>query len=596
MSKKQFNPDFWLHKSKQKESAPIQQPQDSADDIEIIARRIEDAGIDITDTYDNWLNLGFALSEQYGEGGRSLFHRLSRFHPEYNHVEADKQYDHCLHAGGSGVTIKSLFQLAKDHGVSLNTAPPRPISRISSNSYVSHPSEMAEMQETAETAPREPLPTFSDKIVANLPYFLQKVAEKVETVEERDIVILGAITVISACLPNVHGEYDGLEVFPNLFLYVTARASSGKGRLNLCRYIALPIHKRLRELYDAAKMDYEEKQRQYEINKKKGNVEKPRKPPLSMLFIPANTSATAVYQILADNGEKGLIFETEGDTLANSFASDYGNFSEGFRKFFHHEPSSYHRRGGDEHVDLEHPQVSTVLSGTPEQVRSLIKSPENGLFSRFMFLNLDGKIVWKNVFAKQNGGKLIQYFTQLGEEYFGFYQKLQELPDMLPFCLTEEQENSFNETFEAFQSELYEVFGDDLVPSVRRMGLITFRIAMVLTALRMMEDGDFYSDLICSNEDYQTAITISSVLIRHTVYVYETLFKPAGVAPRAGGEQSAIKQSFFDALPVEFTRQDYLAAAAKVGLKPKTAESYINKFLTANLIQRLEHGKYGKTS
>ena len=541
MANKQFNPEYWLHKSKQPEPQPAPQFQESTDDIDIIIRRIEDSGVDITDTYESWLNLGFALSDHFGESGRSIFHRLSRFHPEYNQAEADKQYDHCLRHGGSGITIKTLFQLAKDHGISLATTPPRSKSRISSKSY--KPS-AEEIEETEDLKEKEPLPSFSDKVAANLPYFLQKVAEKGETPDETDVLLLGAIMVISACLPNVHGEYDGLEVFPNLFLFVTARASSGKGRLNLCRYIALPIHKRLKELHDAAMMEYEEKQRQYEINKKKGTVEKPQKPPLTMLLIPANTSATAVYQILADNDEKGLIFETEGDTLSNSFASDYGNFSDGFRKFFHHEPASYHRRGGDEHVDLEHPQLSTVLSGTPEQVRSLIKSPENGLFSRFMFLHLEGQLIWKNVFAKRTGGNLNEYFASLGEEYFTFYQHLEELQNPLPFYFTEVQQQRFNDSFAASQTDLYEVFGDDIVPSVRRLGLITFRIAMILTALRMMEDGDFYTDLVCSDEDFNTALTISEVLIHHTVYVYESLFK-ADDAPVITGEKVLLRHAFW---------------------------------------------------
>lgn len=592
MPRKQFNPDYWLHKSKQPDAQPIQQPQDSADDIEIIIQRIEGTGVDITDTYENWLNLGFALSEHFGEAGRGLYHRLSRFHPEYDPVQTDKQYDHCLHAGGTGVTIKTLFQLAKEHGISLTTINTQSRSRKSSVSSKSYPQES---QETEEIQEREPLPTFSDRVGSQLPYFIQKAVEKGESPDEADIIALGVIGVASACLPNIHGEYDGMEVFPNLFLFVTARASSGKGRLNLCRYIALPIHKRLKELHEAAMMDYEEKQRQYEINKKKGTVEKPQKPPLTMLLIPANTSATAVYQILADNDEKGLIFETEGDTLANSFASDYGNFSDGFRKFFHHEPASYHRRGGDEHVDLEHPQLSAVLSGTPEQVLTLIKSPENGLFSRFIFYHLESKLVWKDVFAKRADGNLNQFFTQLGEEYFSFYEQLDSFTSPLSFSLTENQQKRFNATFEERQTELYQVFGDDIIPSVRRLGLITFRIAMVLTALRMMEHGDFFSELVCSDEDFDTALTISDVLIQHTIYVFETLFKTSNFGPHITGEQSAIKQKFYEALPAEFTRQDYLAAAEKVNLKAKTAESYISKFLCpGGPVERLEHGKYRK--
>ncbi len=38
-------------------------------------------------------------------------------------------------------------------------------------------------------------------------------------------------------------------------------------------------------------------------------------PPMRMLFISAPSSATAVYQVLGDNGGTGLMFETEGDTL-----------------------------------------------------------------------------------------------------------------------------------------------------------------------------------------------------------------------------------------------------------------------------------------
>ena len=42
-------------------------------------------------------------------------------------------------------------------------------------------------------------------------------------------------------------------------------------------------------------MEYEQKMQQYQANKKKMNMDKPQEPPLRMLFIPANSSATAVY-------------------------------------------------------------------------------------------------------------------------------------------------------------------------------------------------------------------------------------------------------------------------------------------------------------
>ncbi|MDR3047692.1 MAG: DUF3987 domain-containing protein [Bacteroidales bacterium] len=52
------------------------------------------------------------------------------------------------------------------------------------------------------------------------------------------------------------------------------------------------------------------------------------------LLMPVNSSATTFFQILNDNNGVGLMFETEGDTLAQTFKSEHGNFSDGFRKAF----------------------------------------------------------------------------------------------------------------------------------------------------------------------------------------------------------------------------------------------------------------------
>jgi hypothetical protein len=91
----------------------------SASDIEKITQEIEVRKLDITKGYSNWLKLGFALVDAIGEQGRSYFHRLSRFHPDYNYRQTDKQFNKCLKSPGNGVTAKSFFFLAKEHGISV---------------------------------------------------------------------------------------------------------------------------------------------------------------------------------------------------------------------------------------------------------------------------------------------------------------------------------------------------------------------------------------------------------------------------------------------------------------------------------------------
>ena len=100
----------------------------------------------------------------------------------------------------------------------------------------------------------------------------------------------------------------------------------------------------MRDINRLENEEYKRQQLEYSANKKDGNVEQPKEPPLRMFFIPANSTATAVFQILNDNDGNGLMFETEGDTLAQTFKSEHGNYSDGFRKAFHHEKISYLRR------------------------------------------------------------------------------------------------------------------------------------------------------------------------------------------------------------------------------------------------------------
>ena len=513
MAKDKFNPEEWLNqpepaaesRTSSCHSAPSShaRPDRASDDIETITARIESSHTDITAGYDNWRDLGFALSEELGETGRDYFHRISRFNPDYDLAETDKQYDRCLRAHGTGVTIKTFFQKAKEAGISISTGSKSAISaesaksapyrtaEIKAKSAQSLTAEIAEIAETAEIEQEIELPSFTSEVADTLPDFLKRIVSIGNSEADSDILLLGTLTVLSACMPHIRGVYDRRTVYPNLFLFVTARASSGKGRLNLCRHLVEPIHDRLREINEAEVMEYKHKLAEYNAaGKKKVDMEKPEEPPMKMLFIPANSSATAVYQVLNDNNGEGLMFETEGDTLANTFGSDYGNYSDGFRKAFHHETISYIRRKDREYVNIKQPKLSTLLTGTPRQILNLISDAENGLFSRFAFYYLDTKLVWNNVFANSGNETLEDYFQTLGREYQDFFNILKECKD-ITFYFTAEQEADFNATFDQWQQEYVEACGEEFVATVRRLGVIMFRIAMCLSALRIMEDGNF---------------------------------------------------------------------------------------------------------
>jgi hypothetical protein len=80
-----------------------------SDEVERIIQSIEANRTDITSTYSDWVNIGFAFADEFGENGRNLFHRVSQFYPGYSVPECDKQFDNCLKSKGHGVSLKTFF-------------------------------------------------------------------------------------------------------------------------------------------------------------------------------------------------------------------------------------------------------------------------------------------------------------------------------------------------------------------------------------------------------------------------------------------------------------------------------------------------------
>ncbi len=583
-----FDPKKWLQESVPEEKTTIARnelPTTIYEEVDEVIKRLEEKRMDITSDYKDWINIGFALSEEFGENGREFFHRVSRMYSKYDEKETDSQYSSCLKSKKTGVTIKSFFYKAKDAEIDINFI------STTNNKETDLECNVGEFtgeftNDVVKALPVQ-LPNFPESLFPQLPEFLKRVVQVAASAEEKDILLLGSITAISGCLPKLFGIYDGRKVFPNLFLFITAQASAGKGRLIHCRQLVHPIHRELRDRARELKQRYEMELAKFNASKGKDeNAEKPAKPPEKMLFIPANNSSTGAYQLLGDSDGRGIIFETEGDTLAQAFKSDYGNYSDGFRKAFHHETISYYRRTDREYVDIENPCLSTVLSGTPQQVSALIPGAENGLFSRFMFYSMNVRPVWKNVFESATDNGLEAYFDELGNEFYSLYGNLMRMPE-IQFTLTVEQQERFNEFFSEVQQMYLNLKGLDYMASVRRLGLIAFRITMILSVLRIMEHGEIPDKMICENQDFETAIAMIKVLVKHSAKIYSEL--PQEVKPQ---KQMNKKERFLNDLPRNFNRKIYLEKAEKHQINPKTAEGYIAGFKKDGLIHHESQDNY----
>lgn len=74
---------------------------------------IRSRGIDITQDYNDWMQIGAALS--HVPNGENYFHAVSRFYPHYNYEEAHQKFLNFSLL--SDINLGAFFKICKDHGV-----------------------------------------------------------------------------------------------------------------------------------------------------------------------------------------------------------------------------------------------------------------------------------------------------------------------------------------------------------------------------------------------------------------------------------------------------------------------------------------------
>jgi len=407
-------------------------------------------------------------------------------------------------------------------------------------------------------------------IYQNLPGILRESAELFEENIEKDVFLIGSLAVISGCLPNIQGVYFKEPYSPHLYVFITAPAGAGKGKMKWAGYFGQAIHEYLTDLTKSARKEYEREMENFysmPLAMRLGK-EKPCEPRHRMFFIPANSSSSAFIQALSENDFTGVLFETEADTLANTFKQEWGNFSDVLRKAFHHESATLFRRKDNEFIDVRNPHLAIVLSGTPRQVQHIMPDAENGLFSRFLYYAFEDDGPFKNPFISHKDIDYLQFFEGQGKRIFELYRKLSLLQKPVVFSFSSEQADHFTGIFDKMLQKSKLLLGNDLEANIKRLGLATFRIAMIFSALRLMGERKIPESIVCDETDFRTALSITFTLEKHALAVYNNL----------PNKLRGTKMTFYNALPEEFNRKTYLSVAANLGIRERNADKYIGIF------------------
>ena len=348
-------------------------------DLERLVAAIEKQGANIAPTYQEYMPIAFAIANDCGEAGRTFFHRICRMSEKYVSTEADKLYDHAIKGGNGRNGLGSVFHLADLAGVRLDKslAEAGKLSNFQTFTPPSHTHTCTHEEQSVKNVP----PAFPEY---PWPAFLKRMIGRGDTPAQRDILLLGAITVLGATLnKSLRISYGRKFYSPCLQTFIVAPPASGKGAL-------------------------------------------------------AWTRRLAVLENLIEADGIGLICETEADTVSTAIGTEHGHWSDTLRKCHDHERLAFNRRTNREYRECPASYLSVLLSGTPAQVRPLIPSAENGLFSRQLFYRMPPIDEWADQF-EQGDEDMDSLFSDWGKQWKMLVDYLRERVNIIQFHLSDTQ-------------------------------------------------------------------------------------------------------------------------------------------------------------
>ena len=492
-------------------------------------------------------------------------------------------------ANRQGYNINETLNYAYSYGDS--TFDKEEIERTVKSAYENNVSEKGSAAKLAilpNDIPQETTsPYIPERIYDALPPTLKE-ACNVFKGRERDVFLTSALSVISGGLYNVSGLYANDKVFPNLFSIIIAPPASGKGVMKYSKQLGDCYHDFLLNQSREDLKQYKKEKRVFDLKVKKAKTDQaiealiePEKPKAKMFFIPGNTSSAMITKHLEYNDGMGCICETEADALTNALKQEWGSFSDIIRKGFQAEIISQSRKTDLEYTEIKEPKFSLALTGTPNQLDLLMTSVQDGLFSRVLFYSFNAAPIWKTTYtsgiSRSNKEIFEVYSADLCEKFKSNTAK--------KFSMIEEQGLKLDNIFSELLIHNTALYGEDAGGTIKRLGLMCYKIAMTLSAIRS-ED----TEIICSDDDFNTSLyLVKEVYLIHCINMLNRVSKTSN-------KLNTTQTALYNWIKTKdtFKRSEISEQASLSGIKDRTLSDILKRFIELELIKKVSHGVYTK--
>lgn len=264
-------PESFLKESRRKNINTI--PGANGKEHEIMQKIISTGRLLSDDSYESWLQIGFALANTFGEAGREYFHALSRGSSKYDPVECDKKYGNCFRTNKGEVSFATIVHLAKEAGIDL---PANTVTEVK---------EVNVSQEELIPNCEFPIDVF--------PSEFQKLINGVSVSMDINNAVVATIllTILSASAGNTVKVSPKRDYYVAPFLWAGIVLPPGTAKSPTINMLVSPIKK----MQSKAHLKYKQEMQEYEIKlnafkkDKTGTVEQPELPIMEQFYVSDST-------------------------------------------------------------------------------------------------------------------------------------------------------------------------------------------------------------------------------------------------------------------------------------------------------------------
>lgn len=404
----------------------------------------------------------------------------------------------------------------------------------------------------------------------------------------RNAAYLASLACFGTLLTRLRGYGpDGSVLAPNFMLCISAPQASGKSFMKrIAEQILAPIkaedtkqRKRMAEIEkenrrNRDKEDYEEKEFEGTIR-----------------LLPSNTSNRILLERMDKaSGQHLMIIAEEIDSITKAEKSGrWSEKSDIYRLAYDNSEWGQDYASENSYHAIVKLYLNLMFSGTPAAVNRFFNDIENGLITRFLFIDLPDTYGQKRPKIKYMDEETRK---RIDERLHTLYERMQNTgtEDGLIWINTTKMVEDALELYDEKQRYMYLTNQDAVCRDLARRRYCNYVVTMMMVET-YLNDG-VYTEEIRDRVIAIVNLCTEQLIANYGEEINKSLYE--SVDKQEDAKRSSVKVDVLSSLPDVFTAAEYREALSQCGGSPASSTQYLRRMVRGHIIENMERGIYKK--